>query len=411
MLCPSLMAAPLQVAQLAEQQVQGCTLRLNRLETEVAQRSEMHRLQHDTQASTVASLSTQLVDLQASLNHMHSQFNNAPTNEQLTATVAELQSNMHKMQAAFADATEDRHRQQELHEQVSELQRQVGFLQESVGGCSKHEENSLSLSSQVKGLLPLVDAVHSGQQAHVQLSTRVDEFDEPLTSVQSALKQFRNAESSSAIQQVRQQVDQLANQCRQLETDVASDRHSSASVSGLQQEWSVMKTQLGHLQTATADRAAVDSNASVLGLQQELSVMKTQVSHLQAAAADQAAVHSQMAQLQTHLTEPQDSAKSQVSHASLNKVKQDVTALRAQVSQLQGSSTKHAAEDRWQRDMQSVQSELAKCTEASRRAEAAVAEHALQLKQAELQLSAMQKELAALSTSLPQHVAQKSQVI
>lgn len=326
-----------QVAQLAEQQVQGCTLRVSRLETDLAQRTDTLCHQQDTHTSALSSVSAQLADLQTSLDQMHSQQGNALANGEIATHVAQLQTDLRKVQAEFAAVNKAEHSQQEMYSTIAELQREVKVLAQSVSVVSKHDESIMSLTSQVKDLLLVADAVHAGQEGHIELTARVSEVSEQLIRMQIEVKQAYS---------------------------VASDAHS---------------------------------HASLAGLQPELETLKTQVSGLQTAAADKASVQVQIAQLHSQVAELQLAAKSQATHASTDDIKQDVVALKAQLSQLQASSRKQTSEDDRQRDMQSMRSELAECSKVSLSAEAAVAELAVQLKHAAQQLTALQDELASKS--------------
>lgn len=366
------------MAQLGEQQVQGCTLRISRLEADLAQRCDSLRHQQDTQATTLASLTSQLGQVQPSLSGDHNQPSGGPANSQLAASIAELQHSVDQMQSATATATANSAQQSKLQEMVAEMQSQIDLLQESVRHVSEHDRSLASLSGQVKELMLATAAVHDAREAHKQLGEKVASIDSQLSSLRVELAAVRSAtsdaaKSDSVIEQLRKQVGQL-------------------------------KVQYDQLQMPNSSDAQVKSSLSQLDM--DVSVLKTHMSELHSIAAEQAAVHSQLAHLATGVSELQAAAKAQVPHDSAAELRQDVTAIRVQLSQLQGTS--HAAKDSWQQDMQGVKSELAQCSTVARSTEAACAQHATQLNQAELQLAHMQKELSAVTASLPQQVGRQA---
>lgn len=349
------------MAQLGEQQVQGCTLRVGRLEDDLAQRTDSLRQQHDAQASALASLTALVSSLQNSPGPTVQESADA----RMSAAVAELQARVGELQGVSTDSALIQQSQQELGQQLATLQSHVGQLQ-LAGDATEHTEHVAELRSRLKELQFTVEAMDASAASHSQLASRVDDMHKQLGVLQSGLAQ----------------VDGRSN--------------TADAVSQLSRRMERLDAQLGPLQAAAASDTR---HAKSAGVEADLSALKAQLAQLQSRAADQAAMHTQLTRLSTDVAQLQASAKSHDPHSSVIELKQDVQTLRSQLSQLQAQSASQGAKDSWQKDVQGLKADVTHCAQAADRTEAAVAQHTAQLQQAEQHLSSMQKELAAVAAN------------
>ena len=117
------------MAQLGEQQVQGCTTRITHLEAVLTRQLDSLRQQHNTQAASLADLTA----------HMHSQLTSTAHDSSHDITdrpdLTQLQAQLQQLQTDLARSTADS-TSAELASDMDALKAQVGQLQEAPSTAS-----------------------------------------------------------------------------------------------------------------------------------------------------------------------------------------------------------------------------------------------------------------------------------
>ena len=306
-----------QVAQLGEQQVQGCTARITHLETDVQRQVAHLKQQHDDQAASLAGVNS-LVEQLRSTHHSSS-------SEQLTAQLGQL------------DAT-------------------VTDLQTAVNACTRGEA-SLQLKQDVDVLKDQMQQLRNSYASQQEAGSSVERLERDLASVKAAVCES-NASKHLAESTTSGLQDDLAVLKEQL-TELRSSHAEQASKTQqpiLKLEHNISELSVTMLQLKNqAENHHVEAE-TFKALQHDMSGLKAEVAQLQS---------------QPSAGEPHDELYSSLEH--------NVAATKDQLSSLRTQLTQHASQKPWQDESEKLRSELVACVKAASSTEAVVARHGTEL--------------------------------
>ena len=305
----------MQVAQLGEQQVQGCTSRLTHVETDLTQRVDSLKQQHEMQASL-------LLGLQAHVDQLHANLKASSLSSdagQTASHLSELDGKVTQLQTAVAAHLQGQNDAQEVGLIKTQLQESCASQQETAQSFdslrlelaavkaelrerngSKHPDESMVLALE-QGLaalkLQLEQLSHGQGQEASSAQEPVRELEQSVALLSSEVHALQSRQqphaSTESIRAVEQRMSGLKAELSQLQTQLSAAESQTELVSGLRQEVATLKNQLDSLRSELTQHAGDQSRVEeAQELRSELAAC------VQTAASTEAAV----AQLSTQLS-------------------------------------------------------------------------------------------------------------
>ena len=323
-----------QVAQLGEQQVQGCTTRITHVESDLVRRMDHIKQQQDTQAMSQSDTTAHIAHLQSQLWDLH----DSPSSSQSNTSLTELRARMDKLQMSL-DANTAEHADPQLEAGLVALKAEVELLQSKQASQDSAARRLASLEHDMGLVRTELDQLSTAHAAQQSTGTSMLQIERDLSALHDELHQLQEGRVSQ----------------------------DSVGTSRLEQELAAIKAELRQFQSSQAAQHSADT--SLAKLEQTIAAVKTE-----------------MIQLHDHQA-AQDSASEM--HSNL---KQDVAALKTELNQL---TTIQHSDDRWHEETHQLKCELATCHKAESDTEAAVLKLSTQLSSLEMQLMDLQAEKCA----------------
>ena len=338
-----------QVAQLGEQQVQGCTARITHLETDLKKQVDYLKRQHDDQASSLAGVTAHLDQL-SSTQH-------GSSSEQVAAQLSQLDARVSDLQTAVTATTQK--------ESSVELKHDIGVLKDQVQ--QMHDS-------------------HAGQQ---KAGSSLEELEREVASVKAAVGEEHASRvlAESTTSGLQQDVVVLREQLTQLRISHSEEARDS------QQPFLKLEHEMAELSTA------------VLRVTKQAESHRVKAETIEALQHDMSGLKAKVAQLQS-----QHSAAE--SHEELySRIECDMAATKDQLSSFRLQLTQHASQKPWQGESDKLRSELAACVKAASSTEAVVARHATELGRLDSRLAGVHAEASTTSQAPGQaHRASQSEL-
>ena len=328
----------MQVAQLGEQQVQGCAARITHLETDVQHKVAHLKQQHDDQASSLAGVKSLLEQLRST--------HHGSSSEQLAAQLGQLDATVTDLQAAVNASTQRGEAALQLKQDVDVLKHQMQQLhnsfasQQEAGSSVEHLERDLA---SVKAAVCEINASkHMAESTTSGLQGSLAALKEELTDLRNS-----HAEEASKTQPLM----------LKLEHDISE---LSAAVVQLNNQ---AKEEDDHIEAETFK-----------ALQHDMSGLKAEVAQMRS---------------QPSAREP---------HVELySSLERDVAITKDQLSSLRTQLTQHASQKPLQDESEKLRFELAACVEAASSTEAVVARHSTELSSIDSRLAELHAEASTAS--------------
>ena len=306
----------MQVAQLGEQQVQGCTARITHLETDLQHQVASLKQQHDNQASSLAGVKA----LAEQLRSTH-----GSSSEQLDAQLSQLGASVADLQTAMTASTQ--------------------------------EEASVQLRHDLDVLKDQMQQLHKSHASQEKAGSSLEDLERDLDSVKAAVCESYTGKhlADSITSGLQEDFSALKEQLNQV-------RNSHAEEAG--------KTQQPILKL---EHKISELNGAVLQLKMQAGDQCVEAETCKALQLDMAGLKAEVAQLQSQLLAGGTHDKL---HSSLER---DVAATKDQLSSLRTQLTQHAGHRSWQDESDKLRSELAACVKAASSTEAVVARYGTEL--------------------------------
>lgn len=347
----------MQVAQLAEQQVQGCTARIAHHETDVLHQVEGLKQHHTDQASSLSGIQTQVEKLSAAQH--------ASGSQQLASQLNMLESRVTDMQKLIV--THHDSGSEQVDAQLSRLEAAVTQLQTA----STQDKAGLHLESQVILLKNQMQELHSTCARQQKAGSALGDLGRDVAAVKAAV------------------------------CDSQTSKHAAESTAkGLQQELFALKDKLAQL-SLTHTQEASKTQQPVLELERTVAELSGAVAHLQGHAQGQhlgaealTALQHDMSDLKAQLAQLQSLHSSVGSSSELySSFEQDVAAVKEQLSALRKQVAQQAGQDSWREEVQKLRSELDSCLRAASSAEAVVARNTTERSSLDIRFAELHAEL------------------
>lgn len=345
-----------QVAQLAEQQVQGCTARIAHLETDLLHQVDSLKQQHHDQASSLVSVKAHLEQLSA--------VHQSSGSEQVSAQLNTLEARVTEMQKLSAAYDKDAG---QLAAHLGRLDKTVTELQTA----STQDKADMQLRSDVNLLKTQMQELHDSCRSHEKAASVMDDLKRDLASVK-------------------------AETC-----DSQTSNHSAESaIAGLQQDLVVLKEQLAQLSVSHAQEAS-KTQQPVLKLEHTVAELSGAVSQLKSRAEGQHLIAETFSTLQHDMSDLKAQVAQLQSERAIrgpsmelySSLEHNVAATKDQLSSLRKQVAQHAEQDPWREESQKLRSELDACLKAACSAEAEIARHSTKLSSMDTRLADLHAEL------------------
>lgn len=325
----------MQVAQLGEQQVQGCTARISHLETDLQHQVDRLKQQHDEQASSLAGVKAHLEQL-SSTQHGSSFGQVAAQLSQLDARVSELQT--------AVTATTQKEASVELKHDIDVLKDQMQQMHDSYTGQQKAGSSLEGLEHEFASMKAAVGEEHASR---VLAESTTSGLQQDLVVLKEKLTQLSVSHSEGT---------------RDSQQPILKLEHKMAELS-----------------------------AAVLQPTEQAEGHHVQAETIEAVQQDMSGMKAELAQLQKQHTAEQ-------THEELySRLECDLAATKDQLSSLRLQLTQHASQKPWQGESDKLRSELAACVKAASSMEAVVTRHGTELSSLDSRLAELHAEASTAS--------------
>ena len=346
----------MQVAQLAEQQVQGCTARITHLETDVAHQVDSLKQQQTDQASSLAGVQADLEKLSTAQH--------ASGSEQLAAQLNMLEARVSEMQKL--SVTDDDSGSEQPATRLSRLEATVTQLQTA----PMQDKAGLHLKNEVELLKNQLQELHNTYASQQKAASVLNDLERDVAAVKAALCDSQT-----------------------------SKRSADSTAAGLQQDLVALKDHLSQLSMTHAQEAS-KTQQPVLELERTVAELHGAVAQLEAQVQEQHAGAEILTTLQQELSDLKAQlGQLQSLHSSggpsaevYSGLQQDVAAAQDQLSSLEKQVAQEAGRDSWKEESQKLRSELDACLRAASSAEAVVARHTTELSRLESRFAELHAE-------------------
>lgn len=307
----------MQVAQLGEQQVQGCTARITHLESDVQHQVARLKQQHDDQTSSLAGLQAHVEQLRST--------HHGSSSDQLAAELSQLDARVTDLQTAMTVSTQ--------------------------------EEDSVQLKHDVGVLKDQMQQLHNSHASQQKAGSSLEELECNLASVKAAV-----CESNASKHLAESRTSGLQEDLAALKEQLTQLRNSHAEEAS--------KTQQPILKL---EHNISELSAAVLQVKSQAQVHHVEAETFKALQHDMSGLKAEFAQLQS---QPSAGKTHDDLYSSLER---DVAATKDQLSSLRTQLTQHASQTPWQNESDKLRSELAACVKAASSTEAVIARHGSEL--------------------------------
>ena len=242
------------MAQLGEQQVQGCTTRITQLETDLVHRVDGLRQQQDTQAATMSDMTAHIARLQAQMKDG----DKSPSGAQIAVRLAELDGAVLELQTASAGGSATG-ADSELKADVDALRGQVTQLRVSQTEQQSAGSSLASIEHDVAVLRSELTQVQSSQAAQRPAEPALSKLEQDLAALNAELSQTRKDHASHfsvAGSAVDQKVESIRSELSQLHDQQATQSSAHKLYSHLEQDVTALKDQLSQLDRTQGSQLA-----------------------------------------------------------------------------------------------------------------------------------------------------------
>jgi len=242
------------VAQLGEQQVQGCTTRIAHLETDLVHRVDSLRQQQDTQAASMSGLTAHLARLQAQVKDGDKSSSVA----QIAARLAELNGAVLELQNVSAGGSA-KEADSELKSDVDALRGQVSQLRASQAEQQSAGSSLASIEHDIAVLRNELTQLQSSQAAQRPADPALSKLEQDLAALNAELSQTWKdhashfSVTSSAIDQ---KIEFIRLELSQLHDQPAAQSSAHKLYSHLQQDVVALQGQLSQLDKTQGSQLA-----------------------------------------------------------------------------------------------------------------------------------------------------------
>ncbi|KAA6427105.1 MAG: hypothetical protein FRX49_02862 [Trebouxia sp. A1-2] len=243
-----------QVAQLGEQQVQGCTTRITHLETDLVHRVDGLKQQQDTQTATMSDMTAHIARLQAQVKDG----DKSPGVAQIAAQLAELNGAVLELQTASAGGSA-KAADSELQADVDALRGQVGQLRANQAEQQSAGSSLASIEHDVAVVRKELTQLQSSQAAQRPADPALSKLGQDLAALSAGLSQTQKdhatqvSVTSSAIDQ---KVESIRSELRQLHDQQTAQSSAHKLYSHLEQDVAALKGQLSQLDRTQGSQLA-----------------------------------------------------------------------------------------------------------------------------------------------------------
>ncbi|DBA92753.1 TPA: hypothetical protein ACH3X1_002949 [Trebouxia sp. C0004] len=239
-----------QVAQLGEQQVQGCATRIAHLETDLVNWVDSLRQQQDTQAATMSDMTARIARLQAQVKD--------GDKSQIAARLAELDGAVLELQTASAGGSA-KEADSELQAHVDALRGQVSQLR----GSQAEQQSAVSslggIEHDVAVLRDELTQLQSSQAAQSPADPALSKLEQDLAALNAELSQMRKDHASQfsvTSSATDQKVESIRLELSQLQDQQAAQSSAHKLYSHLEQDVAALKGQLSQLDRTQGSQLA-----------------------------------------------------------------------------------------------------------------------------------------------------------
>jgi len=299
------------VAQLGEQQVQGCTTRIAHLETDLVHRVDSLRQQQDTQAASMSGLTAHLARLQAQVKDGDKSSSVA----QIAARLAELNGAVLELQTVSAGGSA-KEADSELKSDVDALRGQVSQLRASQAEQQSAGSSLASIEHDIAVLRNELTQLQSSQAAQRPADPALSKLEQDLAALNAELSQTWKdhashfSVTSSAIDQ---KIEFIRLELSQLHDQPAAQSSAHKLYSHLQQDVVALQGQLSQLDKTQGSQLAHEQwQEETQRLRGELAACIKSETDTGAAVAQHA---TQLSCLEKRLTELHAEMQSSAGHA------------------------------------------------------------------------------------------------
>ena len=239
------------MAQLGEQQVQGCTTRITHLETDLVRRVDGLRQQHDTQAATMSDMTAHIARLQAQAKDG----DQSPSVAQIAARLAELDGSVLELQTASAGGSA-KEAVSELKADVDALRGQVSQLRASQAEQQSAGSSLASIEHDVAVLRSELTQLQSSQAAQRPADPALSKLEHDLAALSAELSQMQKDHASQLSVTSDQQVESIRSELSQLHDQQTAQSSAHKLYSHLEQDLAALKDQLSQLDRTQGSQLA-----------------------------------------------------------------------------------------------------------------------------------------------------------
>ena len=239
------------MAQLGEQQVQGCTTRITHLETDLVHRVDGLRQQHDTQAANMSDMTAHIARLQAQAK----EGDQSPSVAQIAARLAELDGAVLELQSASAGGSA-KEADSELKADVDVLRGQVSQLRASQAEQQSAGSSLASIEHDVAVLRSELTQLQSSQAAQRPADPAFSKLEHDLAALSAEMSQMQKDHASQLSVTSDQQVESIRSELSQLHDQQTAQSSVHKLYSHLEQDVAALKDQLSQLDRTQGSQLA-----------------------------------------------------------------------------------------------------------------------------------------------------------
>ena len=237
--------------------MQGCTSRINHLETDLLHRMDSLQQQQDSQAVSAHDMTAHIARMQSQLKDMHG--SSSSSTGQMEARLTELNAQVVELLAVNAGHSEQEADSQ-LKADVHSLTAQVCQLETSQASQRSAASSLVAIQHDVGVLQTELSQLQSSQAAQGSAESALSRLEQDIAGLSAGLSQMQNDhanQSSKGNHDVTQRIDAVQAELRQLH-DTQSYSSAHELYSDLVNDVAILKTQLSKLDSIDGSQHAHD---------------------------------------------------------------------------------------------------------------------------------------------------------
>ena len=270
-----------QVAQLGEQQVQGCTARINHLEADLTRRADAWKQHQDNHTAALSDMTAHIAALRSQLNDS----SNSASSGDVTQELAELGARVAELQTAVA--AQKPPLDSKLEEAVAVWRTEMRQMQSTHESEQSAMRSSLASVQQELGALKAdLTQAKSRQAAHSAPDAAISKLEHDVGALSAGLHQMQAAALSAGTARVEQDLVSVKAQMTELHGEQAAQEEV---YSGVQQDMAALTTRVAQLDKTHVARQSLDrQQEQTEQLRSEMAACREAESQTQAAVSKHA---------------------------------------------------------------------------------------------------------------------------